>query len=67
MDEITFDLFFEQDSGTPTTINVENYLNDEEQYLYQRIRSNNWRLEQEKIPVEYVNKSLHEFYGLAKQ
>ncbi|MGQ4612755.1 Wadjet anti-phage system protein JetD domain-containing protein [Acinetobacter junii] len=67
MDEITFNLFFEQDSGTPTTINVENYLNDEEQYLYQRIRSNNWRLEQEKIPVEYVNKSLHEFYGLAKQ
>ncbi|MCH7336173.1 Wadjet anti-phage system protein JetD domain-containing protein [Acinetobacter sp. NIPH 2699] len=67
MDEITFDLFFEQDSGTPTTINIENYLNDEEQYLYQRIRSNNWRLEQEKIPVEYVNKSLHEFYGLAKQ
>ncbi|WP_336952973.1 Wadjet anti-phage system protein JetD domain-containing protein [Acinetobacter sp. AS167] len=65
MDEITFNLFFEQDSGTPTTINMENYLNDEEQYLYQRIRSNNWRLEQEKIPVEYVNKSLHEFYGLA--
>lgn len=67
MDEITFNLFFEQDSGTPTTINVENHLNDEEQYLYQRIRSNNWRLEQEKIPVEYVNKSLHEFYDLAKQ
>ncbi|RZG68502.1 hypothetical protein EXU29_17660 [Acinetobacter wuhouensis] len=67
MDEITFNLFFEQDSGTPTTINMENYLNDEEQNLYQRIRSNNWRLEQEKIPVEYVNKSLNEFYGLAKQ
>ena len=66
MDEITFDLFFEQDLGTPTTIKVENYLNDEEQYLYQRISSNNWRLEQEKIPVEYINKSLHQFYTLFK-
>ncbi|MFV5491888.1 Wadjet anti-phage system protein JetD domain-containing protein [Acinetobacter sp. ASP199] len=59
MDKITFDLFFEQDSGTPSIINVENHLNNEEQYLYQLVKSNNWRMEQEKITVEHVNKALH--------
>ncbi|MEG1708376.1 MAG: DUF2220 family protein [Acinetobacter sp.] len=60
MDEITFDLFFEQDSGTLSIINGENHLNNEEQCLYQLVKSNNWRLEQEKITVEHVNKALHE-------
>lgn len=60
MDEIKFDLFFEQDSGTFSIITGENHLNNEEQYLYQLVKSNNWRLEQEKITVEHVNKALYE-------
>jgi hypothetical protein len=31
-------------------------LTDEEQELYEILKTNNWRLEQEKIPLEYVNK-----------
>lgn len=60
MDKFTFDLFFEQDSGTLSIINGENHLNNEEQCLYQLVKSNNWRLEQEKITVKHVNKVLHE-------
>ncbi len=58
MDKPTLDRFFENDSGTPTSISTQLYLTNEEQQLYDILKTNNWRLEQEKIPFEYVNKYL---------
>ena len=56
MDKQAFDKFFENDNGTPTNISTKLKLTDEEQELYEILKTNNWRLEQEKIPLEYVNK-----------
>lgn len=56
MDKQTFDNFFEDDNGTPTNISTRLNLTIEEQQLYHILKTNNWRLEQEKIPLEYVNK-----------
>lgn len=56
MDNQAFDNFFENDNGTPTNISTSLNLTDEEQELYNILKTNNWRLEQEKIPLEYVNK-----------
>ncbi|MBF0693428.1 MAG: hypothetical protein IR153_00050 [Flavobacterium sp.] len=56
MDKKAFDKFFENDNGTPTNISTKLNLTDEEQLLYDILKTNNWRLEQEKIPLEYVNK-----------
>lgn len=50
----TFGKFFEDDKGAPTNISVKLNLTDEEQQLYDILKTNNWRLEQEKIPLEYV-------------
>jgi hypothetical protein len=55
MDKLTFEKFFEQDKGTPTNISTKLNLTEEEQQLYDILKTNNWRLEQEKIPFEYVN------------
>lgn len=55
MDEQTFDDFFENDSGTPTNISTQLKLTNEEQQLYDKLKENNWRLEQEKISFDYVN------------
>lgn len=55
MDNPTFDQFFEEDKGTPTNISTKLNLTDAEQHLYDILKTNNWRLEQEKIPFEYVN------------
>jgi len=55
MDEQTFEKFFENDSGTPTTISIKLNVTKEEQHLYNILKTNNWRLEQEKIPFDYVN------------
>jgi hypothetical protein len=55
MDRSTFDKFFDQDLGTPNNINLPLNLNSEEQALYELLKNNNWRLEQEKIPLGYVN------------
>lgn len=55
MDKETFEKFFENDNGTPTNIFTKLNLTDEEQQLYDILRTNNWRLEQEKIPFDYVN------------
>jgi hypothetical protein len=55
MDEITFEKYFEKDKGTPTKITTTLNLTEDEQQLYDLLKSNNWRLEQEKIPQEYVN------------
>lgn len=56
MDKQTFEKFFEDDKGTPTNISTGLKLTNEEQELYNILKTNNWRLEQEKIPLEYVNK-----------
>jgi hypothetical protein len=56
MDKKTFDKFFEDDNGTPTNISTRLNLTYEEQQLYDILKTNNWRLEQEKIPFNYVNK-----------
>lgn len=55
MDKQTFDKFFENDKGTPTNISTKLNLTDEEQQLYDILKANNWRLEQEKIPFDYVD------------
>lgn len=55
MDKQTFDNFFEGDQGTPTKISIKLHLTILEQELYNILNKNNWRLEQEKIPFEYVN------------
>lgn len=55
MDKQTFDYFFENDKGTPTNISTKLNLTDEEQQLYDILKTNNWRLEQEKITFDYVN------------
>jgi hypothetical protein len=56
MDKKTFDIYFEDDKGTPTTISMRLNLTYEEQQLYDIMKTNNWRLEQEKIPFDYVNR-----------
>lgn len=55
MDKQTFDKYFEYDNGTPTNISAKLNLTNNEQDLYDILKENNWRLEQEKIPFEYVN------------
>lgn len=56
MDKITFEKFFENDNGTPTNVLTKLNLTEEEYQLYDILKTNIWRLEQEKIPLEYVNK-----------
>ncbi|MEQ8239939.1 MAG: DUF2220 family protein [Cyclobacteriaceae bacterium] len=56
MEKVTFERFFENDQGTATNITAELFLNKQEQELYDLIKTNNWRLEQEKIPLEYVKR-----------
>jgi len=55
MDKTTFDKYFENDSGKPTTGTSTLNLTDNERDLYNLLKTNNWRLEQEKIPFDYVN------------
>lgn len=55
MDTVTFERFFENDLGTPTTVNTVLNLTNKEQELYDVLKAKNWRLEQEKISYEYVN------------
>jgi len=55
MDQSTFELYFENDHGTPTNIITQLNLNEQEQKLYELLKTNNWRLEQEKISFDYVN------------
>lgn len=58
MDRITFEKFFENDKGTPTNISVQLDLTGDEQHLYDMLKVNNWRLEQEKIPLYWVRDKL---------
>ena len=54
MDRATFDAFFEGDEGTITTVEKDLCLTPEENELFQYLKSNNLRLEQEKIPYAYA-------------
>jgi hypothetical protein len=58
MDKETFDRFFEKDMGKPSNISINLNLTDDEKQLYELLKTNNWRLEQEKIPLEYVNETI---------
>ena len=55
MDRATFDIYFEDDIGTPSHISIQLNLTAAEQELYSLLKANQWRLEQEKIPLGYVN------------
>lgn len=55
MDKATFDIYFEDDIGTPSHISIQLNLTAAEQELYSLLKANQWRLEQEKIPLGYVN------------
>lgn len=55
MDKTTFEKFFEHESGKPTTDTTTLNLHDNERDLYNLLKTNNWRLEQERIPFDYVN------------
>lgn len=59
MDKQTFDTFFENDLGTISNISTRLNLTDAEKELYDLLKMNNWRLEQEKIPFAFVN----QFFG----
>jgi hypothetical protein len=54
MDKTTFEKYFENDSGKPTTDTTALNLTDIEKELYNLLKTNNWRLEQEKIPFDHV-------------
>ena len=58
MDKVTFDKYFENDNGTPSKIPTALHLTSEEQQLYELLKTNNWRLEQEKVPLEYANQTI---------
>lgn len=56
MDRETFEEFFENDAGTVSNVTTKLLLTEQESELYYLLKSNNWRLEQEKIPLEYVRR-----------
>ena len=59
MDRETFDEFFEHDAGTPTKITGKLNLTNDELHLYELLKTNNWRLEQEKVRLSYVKEWLN--------
>ena len=56
MDRHTFDLFYEGDKGTETNVEKNLCLTSEESEMFNYLKENNYRLEQEKIPYEFVVK-----------
>lgn len=58
MDRLTFDKFFEKDSGTKTNVEKDLILTQDENEMFKHLKENNYRLEQEKIPFEYVLKHI---------
>lgn len=54
MDQQCFAQFSDNERGTPTNNSIPIHLTDSEQELYKKLKTNNWRLEQEKIPFDYV-------------
>ncbi|MDR2843136.1 MAG: DUF2220 family protein, partial [Candidatus Symbiothrix sp.] len=47
--------------GTITKITTKLNLTEEEQQLYELLKANNWRLEQEKISTEYINQLIEKY------
>lgn len=68
MDETTFEEFnLYQVSGSRSNVSSLGYLTEKEARLYEEIRADNLRLEQEKIPQSYVNSMLQaRFDNLSK-
>lgn len=64
MDQTTFDHFFENDLGTLSIVENPPNLNTEEQNMHRLLFKNNWRLEQEKISMDYT---LFQLKKLVKQ
>ena len=62
MDETTFNKFFEGDKGAISNTQIKLNLTSEEYQLYNKIKENRWRLEQEKIPLPYLIEKLNETY-----
>lgn len=58
MDRYTFDKYFEGDKGTVTNVEKELCLTKEEYDMFKYLKENNLRLEQEKIPYDYVSKQI---------
>tara|TARA_R110002072_G_C7973700_1_gene535091 strand:+ start:5938 stop:7089 length:1152 start_codon:yes stop_codon:yes gene_type:complete len=54
MDKTTFDKFYENDLETKSKIETLLHLNEEERDMHQLLFKNKWRLEQEKIPMDYT-------------
>ncbi len=55
MDRETFDKFFEKDNGSETNVEKLSCLTQEEKTMFEYLKKNNYRLEQEKIPYEYIS------------
>jgi len=53
MDRNTFDLFFDNETGTESNVEKDLCLTPEENEMFKYLKENNLRLEQEKIPFEY--------------
>ena len=60
MDRHTFDSFYEGDKGTETNVEKDLCLTPEENEMFRYLKENNLRLEQEKIPLEYVRTNIPE-------
>ena len=58
MDQNTFNIFSEGDKGTVTNVKVELVLTKEEKEMYEYLKTNNLRLEQEKISYDYIVKNI---------
>lgn len=60
MDRETFDKFFEKDNGSETNVEKLLCLTQEEKTMFEYLKKNNFRLEQEKIPYEYISNRIPE-------
>jgi hypothetical protein len=60
MDRETFDKFFEKDNGSETNAEKLLCLTQEEKTMFEYLKENNFRLEQEKIPYEYISSRIPE-------
>ena len=60
MDVATFNKFFENDEGTISNISTDLNLTKKELILYEKLKNNNWRLEQEKMPLDYVKEKFED-------
>ena len=58
MDRDTFDLYFDNETGTKTNVEKDLCLTQEENELFKHLKENNYRLEQEKIPFDYASRMI---------